>query len=141
MTKPLNRDEIIGLLDRLGGENDAAVLDAARTLHAQLADAGTTWSDLLIGEDSDASNDTGASADTVMEAAEPAEAEAKKPAGKTKRDTESPDLIEKLLAQPGISDAFRREMQGYKNDIAENAFTDADRQYLRALHKRLSGKR
>jgi hypothetical protein len=31
-------------------------------------------------------------------------------------------------------------MEGYKSDIAEGDFTDADLKYLRALDKRLSGK-
>jgi hypothetical protein len=31
-------------------------------------------------------------------------------------------------------------MDGYKADFADGAFTDADHKYLRALHKRLSGK-
>lgn len=131
MAQPLNRDEIIMLLDRLGGDADADVLDAARTLHARLADAGTTWSDLLTPEESAAAADTGAD--------EPAKAEAEMPAGKAGRDAESLALIEKLLARPAISEAFRREMEGYKSDIAKDEFTDADRKYLRALHKRLSG--
>jgi len=54
-------------------------------------------------------------------------------------DAESLALIEKLLARPAASEAFRREMEDYKSDIAEGAFTDADRKYLHALHKRLSG--
>jgi hypothetical protein len=31
-------------------------------------------------------------------------------------------------------------MDGYKADFADGVFTDADQKYLRALHKRLSGK-
>jgi hypothetical protein len=139
MTEPLNRDEIIALLDRLGGDDDADVLAAARALHIAIADAGTAWADLLVPEDA---GDTGAAADTDVATVATdlnTVAEAEVPAGKAGRDAGALALIDKLLARPGVTEAFRREMEGYRHDIAEGAFEDADHRYLGALHKRLSG--
>ncbi len=140
MMEPLNRDEIVALLERLGGDDDADVLAAARALHIAIADAGTAWADLLVPEDA---GDTGAAADTdVATVATDLDtvAEADVPAGKAGRDAGALALIDKLLARPGVTEAFRREMEGYSHDIAEGAFEDADRRYLGALHKRLSAK-
>ena len=139
MTEPLNRDEIIALLERLGRGDDADVLAAARALHAAVTNAGTAWAELLVPEDSGdtAAVDTGvadldtgvadldtgaadvdtgaddldtAAADVDTGAGEPAEAEAEIPAGKAGRDAESLALIVKLLARSGVSEAFRQEM-------------------------------
>jgi len=130
MTEPLNRNEIIALLERLGGDDDADVLTAARTLHAATADAGTAWADLLVPED-------GGEAD---EPAEPAAVEVTIPTDATGRDAEALALIKKLLARSGVTETFREEMEGYQRDIAEGEFENADYQYLVALQKRLSGK-
>lgn len=129
MTEPLNRNEIIALLERLGGDDDADVLTAARTLHAATADAGTAWADLLVPEND---GDTGA--------AEPAAVEVTIPTDATGRDAEALALIKKLLARSGVTETFREEMEGYQRDIAEGEFENADYQYLVALQKRLSGK-
>ena len=40
MTEPLERDEVVGLLTRLGSERDEDVLEAARQVHARLTAAG-----------------------------------------------------------------------------------------------------
>lgn len=140
MMEPLNRDEIVALLERLGGDDDADVLAAARALHIAIADAGTAWADLLVPEDA---GDTGGAADTDVDTVAAdldTVAEADVPAGKAGRDGGALALIDKLLARPGVTEAFRREMEGYRHDIAEGAFEDADRRYLGALHKRLSAK-
>ncbi len=50
MTEPLSRDDVIELLNKLGGEQDAEVLEAARAVHARIAAAGTTWEQLLVPE-------------------------------------------------------------------------------------------
>ncbi|MDH3229874.1 MAG: hypothetical protein OEN55_08795 [Alphaproteobacteria bacterium] len=89
MTKPLNRDEIIALLERLGGD-DAEVLEAARALHAAVAAAGTKWDDLLVPEDAGDARDTDTEVDEPADAGDadvaevPAETEI--PAAKAGRD-------------------------------------------------------
>ncbi len=176
MTEPLNRGDIIALLQRLGGGDDAEVLEAARALHAAVAGAGTNWEALLVPEDA---GDSGAEADDGVDedladdgvdedvaddgvdedvaddgvdedvaddgvdedvAETPAPAEPEPPAGKHGQNAKALALIDKLLARPNVTEAFREEMAGYKADIAEGDFTDADYKYLRALAKRLSGK-
>ena len=62
MTEPLERDEVVGLLKRLGSEPDEEVLEAARQVHARITAAGMTWDDLLVpdqaADDTDDSDDT-----------------------------------------------------------------------------------
>jgi hypothetical protein len=132
MTKPLRRDDLIGLLERLDSDRDEEVLEAARELQARIVDAGLTWEDLLVPEEA-----AGAVDDAEDQGPEPAKA----PAEKTGRTTETLALIGKMLARPGISEDFREELEGYKQDIAESAFDDRDHDYVRALYKRLSTRR
>ena len=136
MTEPLNRDEILALLERLGAAADAEALAAARALHAAVTDAGIAWDDLLVSEDE--GDDGNAAEAEDVETGEPAAAPV--PGGKTDRDAAALALIKKFLARPGITEAFRDEMEGYKADIAKGTFADEDHRYLSALDKRLSGK-
>jgi hypothetical protein len=46
-----------------------------------------------------------------------------------------------MLAKAGISEDLREELESYKTDIAEGEFEEADRRYIRAVHKRLSKRR
>ena len=43
----VDRAALIDLLDRLGSNDDAAVLEAARALHRKAAESGLTWDDLI----------------------------------------------------------------------------------------------
>ncbi len=164
MTEPLNRDDVIGLLKRLGSDRDEDALKAARQVHVLITAAGMTWEELLVpdkaaadsddGEDSDDSDaaedhdledEDDAAEDHDLEdeddAAEDhdlADEDAEPPVVKSKKNAESLALIDKLLAKSGISEDFREELTDYKTDIAESEFGDADRRYLRALYKRLS---
>ena len=47
MSEMPSRDDLIGLLDKLGSERDEEVLEAARELQAQITGAGLDWDDLL----------------------------------------------------------------------------------------------
>lgn len=124
MAEPLDRDEIIRLLDRLGSDQDTDVLEAARELRAQLNAAGLDWDELLIADTSGDPVDAG-------DATEPS-------AGKTGKDGSTLDLIEELLAKPGRSDALREELEEYKSDIANGEFHARDHNYVRSLHQRLT---
>ena len=146
MTEPLARDDVIGLLNRLGGDDDEEVLEAAREAHARITAAGLTWDDLLVLDD-DADDDTGdsedaddeAEADELEEAPEAESAEPPpKPAG---TNAEALSLIDKLLAKSGISEDLREELKGYKTDIKEGEFDEADRRYVRAVYDRLTKRR
>jgi hypothetical protein len=147
MTEPLNRDEVIDLLNKLGGDRDEEVLEAARRADALVKDAGQTWEHLLapedvVGEAEDSAGDEDDEDEDEDEDDEDLAAEvAEAPVDTTKKNAQTLALIEKLLARPGISDDFREELTGYKTDIAEGEFEDADHHYIRAVHKRLSKQR
>ena len=126
----LDRAELISLLETLGSENDEEVLAAARVLDTQVAAAGTSWSVLLAAG-------IGAAADESAEDAAAAPSEAL-PADAAAKNAESLALIDRLLARSGHSDDLREELEGYKADIAEGEFTNADHSYLRALYRRLT---
>ncbi len=162
MTEPIPREDMIELLNRLGGDQDGDVLEAAREVHARIAAANMTWDQLLVpdhadddtddddtddeiaddesdddeSEDSDES-DAVESSDSDEEATEPAGAAGAKDA----KNAESLALIDKLLAMRGISTDLREELKGYKTDIAEGEFETRDHRYLRAVHARLSKRR
>lgn len=164
MSEPLERGEVIALLNELGGERDEDVLEAARRVHARVTDAGLSWEDLLIpdepdyeADDDNPDEDDGpddadiddADTDDVdtddadtddAELNDPAPVEAATPAEKTEKEQEALRLIDALLAKPNCSKAFIEELNGYKADIAEGHFDEADHRYIRALSKRLSAK-
>ena len=156
MTETLRRDEFIAILNRLGSDEDEEVLQAARQAHAQIAASGMSWEDLLVPDrraeepaaepaDEPAAEPADEPADEIDEADDgeleavedepPAERAGAKGAEK---DAESLALIGELLARSDISEELRAELEGYKTDIAENEFVEADRRYLRAIRKRLS---
>lgn len=145
MTDTLKRDDILELLEKLGDEQDEAVLEAARRLHAQITEAGMAWDDLLVPEGDDGAGDDG-EADEGEEVddtedtgyQEPEDEDGEPPEEAARETAESLALIDKLLAKSGLSDDLREELEGYKEDIAEGEFTKADRRYVHALHDRLS---
>ena len=166
MTEPLSRDAVIALLNRLAGDRDEDVLEAAREVHARIAAAGMTWEDLLVPDggatdadddtddddddtgdiddddtdDDDTGDDTG-DTDDDTESPDP-EDETTRPTGKAgKKHADSIALIDELLAKSNISADMREELKGYKTDIAAGEFDTRDRHYLSAIHKRLSKRR
>lgn len=141
MTELLNRDEVIGLLKRLGSDQDEDVLEAARQVDALVTAAGMTWEDLLVAEDAAEDDDLEDEEDAAAEEHDLADEGTEPSADKGKKNAESLALIDKLLARPGISDDFREELSDYKTDIAEGEFGEADHRYIRALYKRLSKQR
>jgi ribosomal protein L12E/L44/L45/RPP1/RPP2 len=140
MTELLNRDELIALLNRLGGDEDEEVLQAARQAHSQIAAAGVSWEDLLVPEEPD--EESPEPEDQELEEEEDEEEEEEEedgsPAEPAGTDADSLALIGKLLARSDISAELRAELEDYKADIAEGEFLAADRRYLRAVHERLS---
>jgi hypothetical protein len=129
----LERDQIIGLLERLGDEDDAAALEAARDLHARVSAAGTTWDSLLAP-------DGQPEAEPDEPDDEPEEEEEEEVAEETPVDMADQDalaIIARILARKDISAQLREELEDYKKDIAEGEFEDMDRRYLRALDARM----
>ncbi len=146
MTEPLERENVIELLNRLGSDRDEDVLEAARQVHAQITVGGMTWEELLV-PDMAAGDDVeyrDTEAETLEAPAETLEAPAETleaPAETAKKDADSLALIGELLARPGISEDLREDLENYKTNIAEGEFEKADRRYVRAVHERLSKRR
>ena len=130
----LDRPGIIELLGRLGAEDDATALAAARELNAKVSQSGSTWDELLradldtaaaAAEDEDAGSE---------EAAEPVEQEGELSAADR---VEALRLIDRLLARKGLSSTLREDLADFKRDIADGSFDAMDSRYVRALAKRL----
>ena len=135
----LDRENFIVLLNKLGSENDAEALSAARDLHAQVTVSGIGW-DALLAPDVDEEDD-GADAvssppgddDSVLVAPD---------ADLTPIDEAERAEAQALIAAIGamkISETTRDELKQYKQDLADSAFEKMDLRYLRALNKRLTG--
>ena len=127
MKEPLDRSEIIRLLQNLGSDQDNDILSAARDLNQKIATSGLDWDELLIPEEEQSS--------TVSDHNEPKNIIDDDVKGKI---NDSLTLIEKLLSDPARSDAMRQELEEYKNDISNGDFSDSDHKYVRALFDRLS---
>jgi hypothetical protein len=117
----LDRGELIELLERLGADSDATVLDAARALHRKAAEAGQSWDDIIRPASSfDERPDDESSA-----AAEP--------------DPDTADvarLIERLMRR-GVSEELRGELAEMRRQIAAGSLDAEDARYVRALARRL----
>jgi hypothetical protein len=121
----LDRSGIVALLGRLGDEDDATVLEAARTLHRTINGSGATWDDLLRRDLDD--SDAGEDAVDRTEEGELSDAE-KAEAGR---------LIDRLLARGTLSDTLREDLGDLKSGLADGSFEAMDLRYVRALAKRM----
>ncbi len=86
--------------------------------------------------------ETAETVDSVDEEPDPEEKSARSGSGKRASprrttDAQALKLINQLLERRDISKSLREELAGYKEDIDEGELDDADRNYLRALHRRL----
>jgi hypothetical protein len=126
----LDRAELLELLGRLGAEDDASVLAAARALHGKISESGLTW-DTLLRLDADA---TGREQDESPPEETSSDAPGERPSGGK---AEVAYLIDRLLARTTISDTLREELVDFKRAIAHGSFDETDAQYVRALAKRL----
>ncbi|MGH6771439.1 MAG: hypothetical protein ACRECO_20760 [Xanthobacteraceae bacterium] len=125
----LDRPGIVALLDRLGEQDDAAVLEAARALHRTVNEAGATWDDLLRRDFDDGDADEGTFD-------EPAADEAGGLSDADKADARR--LIERLLGRGSLSDTLREDLSDLKSGLADGSFDAMDLRYVRALARRLN---
>jgi hypothetical protein len=144
MTENSARTSVIALLEKLGSEDDAEVLAAARWVNAKVSEMGVTWEELLVPDDDSAVQpvryaDSDDADDEGSDEADDAGDVTSGPGFAAVDDTsEDINRIEQMKAIPGISDALREELDDYLADIKEKEFTASDRQYLQALQQRLS---
>lgn len=139
----MNESERIYLLERLerlGAEDDADALQAARELAARVSDGGLDWDDLIAPEDPpDAdfdSDDYDIEADDDLDADGGEDAEDGPPLEGD--GSEEMQLLQRLLERKGNSRALKEELQEIRRDAASDGLSDMDRRYLQALAKRLS---
>ena len=118
----LDRTALIELLDRLGSDDDATVLESARALHRIAADAGLSWDD-VIQLDDDASPEATDDIGPMAMAASPEAAETLR-------------VIDRLLRK-GVSDTLREDLLEMKRQLGEGSLDEADRRYVLAVAKRL----
>ncbi len=124
--------------DEAADESDgpAAESDEAADENDEAADESDEADD-ESDEADDESDEADETEDGELEAGEDESPAERAGAEGTGKDTESLALIGELLARSDISEELRAELAGYKTDIAENEFVEADRRYLRAVYKRL----
>jgi hypothetical protein len=156
----LDRDEFMRLLEKLGSEDDAEALGAARDLHARVTIAQISWDELLVprpggqpdeggydepdydepdeeeeeenaGAEASLSDDSGAG-DGDTDVAEGED----KPVSDAEK-AEARELIAKIEALE-ISPDTKADMADYKKDLEAGEFLAMDLRYLRAFHTRLS---
>jgi hypothetical protein len=137
----LDRPSIVELLGRLGDENEQTVVQAARELHAKVAQSGLTWDDLLRTEAEIAGADAEAqevSSDASLDATSDADRSAETGGEPSAADkAEAARLIERLLARKNLSSTLREDLADLKGTIVDGTFDATDSRYVRALAKRL----
>ncbi len=133
----LDRPAIVELLGRLGEDNEQAVVQAARELHAIVAQSGLSWDDLLRPESEIGGTDADRDevAPDAMSDAEPSSAPAGDLAAADK--AEAARIIDRLLARKNLSSTLREDLADIKTTIVDGTFDATDSRYIRALAKRL----
>ena len=124
-------------LERLGAEDDAEALQAARELAARVSDGGLDWDELIAPEDPP--DEDFAADDYDAEEADEADEEGAEDGPPLEGDgSDEMQLLQRLLERKGTSRALREELQEIRRDAAEDGLSDMDRRYLQALARRLS---
>ena len=117
----LDRNTLIELLERLGSEDDATVLAAARELHRKVAESGLSLDDLVTLDHGDDPTTDDDDQPIALDGPD---------AGETLR------LIDRLLRK-GVSESLRDDLLEMKSRLAEGALEEDDRRYVRSVAKRL----
>jgi len=142
MTDDFDRDGLITLLQQLNSDEDEKVLAAARALRGGMRASGKTWDDLLRNSDDETDVQESTKVDHEDDDDTDEETETQNASiSDSMSDEEALKLIDKMIKKFNVSASMREELNGYKEDIADGEFEARDRQYLRALHDRLSNRK
>jgi hypothetical protein len=135
----LDRADLIELLNRLGAQDDATALQAARELHGKLRRSGATWDDLLrpLPLAAEAPPEAKAMDDLPKRVAPERQPAAPSPETASPDRAETTRIIERLLARKEISANLREELTEIRRSLAEGTLDAMDSRYVRALAKRL----
>lgn len=140
----LDRQTLLDLLNRFDDADDANVAAAAREAQQALTEAGLSWDDVLVPAEVEAEDEDEYEeydADDEVDDAEVDDADGDTDnvipisAGEAREDLA---LIDRILRDHNVSEDTREELEGYREDIEAGEFTASDRNYLKALKKRLS---
>ena len=158
MSEPLDRNQIIELLNDLGKEQDEDVLSAARSLNSRVTKSGLSWDDLLVADQSEVEEETqdgeivdsveGSNNETNKDSEVPddpieqiEESSEPEPSDTTEinvDETQTLSLIEELLAADRFSSDLHEELEEYRTEIADGTFNPRDHQYIHHLYARLT---
>jgi hypothetical protein len=150
----LDRDYVIEQLEKLGAEDDATVLAAARAVDQHVRESGFAWDDLLEPDyDEDDLDDDRVDEDDIdrdeLEGDDDAvlmdgldEDESIDDLGDDDGDTsgdpgEMGRLIDRLIAHQQVTEDTREDLTEMKADFDTNSLSAMDRRFVRALAKRL----
>lgn len=139
MDRP-QRSEIIELLNRLGADDDAEALAAARSLNHAVRDAGLQWDELLVPDSTSApSPEEPASSPSPDEHVEADDSDDMLEATETPASNPEEDLrlIDRLLDRDGLAEETREDLSSFRTEAKEGRLTEMDSRYIRALAKRL----
>ena len=158
MSEPLDRNQIIELLNDLGKEQDEDVLSAAKSLNNRVTKSGLSWDDLLVTDQSEVEEETqdGEVVDSVEglnnetnkgcevpddpkeQIEESSQPEPSDSAEISVDETQTLTLIKELLAADRFSSDLHEELEEYKTEIADGTFNPRDHQYIHHLYARLT---
>ena len=158
MSEPLDRNQIIELLNDLGRVQDEDVLSAARSLNSRVIKSGLSWDDLLVTDQSEVkeetqdgevvdsvegvNNETNKGSEVPDDPIEKIEESSPPEASDTAEihidETQTLSLIEELLGADRFSSDLHEELEEYKTEIADGTFNPRDHQYIHHLYARLT---
>lgn len=142
----LDRQTLLDLLNRFDDADDATVTAAAREAQQALTNAGLTWDDVLVPAEPDAEDededeyeefDADDDVDDAADDDDAGDTDNVIPISAAEA-REDLALIDRILRDHDVSEDTREELEGYREDIEAGEFTASDRNYLKALKKRLS---
>ncbi len=115
----IDRDALLAALEAMGGEDDAMALEAARSAHAMVDQAGLEWEEILLER-------------LPGTVAEPG------PVIEVDEDDESVlQVIDTMLARPALHDGTRDDLQEFRADLEKGELDPEDRAYVIALYQRV----
>jgi hypothetical protein len=123
----LDRSGLIEQLQRLGADNDATVLEAARAIHRKALESGLSWDDLIRpdgpGRKEWSPEETGEGQIEGKPVPDPDAAEIGR-------------LIDRLIRK-GVSDSLRQDLTEMRRELNGGTLDPQDARYVRALARRL----
>ena len=131
------RTYLLERLERLGAEDDAEALQAAREVAARVSEARLDWDELIAPEDPPEEDFTAAEYDLEDDGEDAAEDDVPLEGD----GSAEMQILQRLLERKGASRALKEELQEIRREAATEGLSDMDRRYLRALDARLSGTR